>query len=257
VVRTSSWAESVSTSSWAESAEHEQLGRVGIVARWLPGTMAAGPGQKPAREYANLIAAQQQQQQQQLRGRGRALAARQPLSARNRSAGLALPLVPRLRAPLDCPMNILAALLCLAAPARAARVFTRSVPLVGGPEWLRLHQYVIVAADGEGFAGCPGEDAPPRGPVLFDFLPDAPTELETAVALLAGRVVQGRVRQLAFSSALSNGDVVLRASTSRPLSDLARWADAYPRELVLYGQGQNHCRTFVERFIEFAAGEDI
>ncbi|KAJ1626077.1 hypothetical protein T492DRAFT_1035509 [Pavlovales sp. CCMP2436] len=147
----------------------------------------------------------------------------------------------------------LAALLCLAAPGRAARIFTRSSPLIGGPEWLHLHQCVIVAADAARVAG---EGASPAELVLFDFLPDAPTELETTFALLTGRVVAGRTRQLALPArALSSGDVVLRASTRLTLSSLTRWVDAYPRDLVLFGQGQNHCRTFVERFLEYAADE--
>ncbi|KAG8458328.1 hypothetical protein KFE25_005175 [Diacronema lutheri] len=136
---------------------------------------------------------------------------------------------------------------CALPRAVCARVFTRSSSLVGGPPWLRLHQAVVVALP---------TDVDGR-PVLFDFLPDDPTSAATAVALLRGRAVLGRVRRIVLPAAtLGASDLVLRAETARSLGELERWAERYPRELVLFGAAQNHCRTFAERFVAFAAGGD-
>jgi hypothetical protein len=139
--------------------------------------------------------------------------------------------------------------------ARGAQVFTRSVPLVGGPAWLKLHQCVIVVDDGCRLDVRASFGAEARAPVLFDFLPIAPTELETAASLALGRSVRGRVRRVDVpSSLLPIDDAVLRVQTYLSLEDMERWAlDDYPSELALYGPMQNHCRTFVERFLGFVA----
>lgn len=129
-------------------------------------------------------------------------------------------------------------LLCTA----AAAVYTKSSALIGGPSWLRLHQAVIVAP-------------PNAAPVLFDFLPLEPTAPATAAALIGGRAVPGRIRQIDLPrSSLEGEGAVLRGETTLSLDELRRWVSSYPCELALYGHDResNHCRTFTARFVEFA-----
>lgn len=71
------------------------------------------------------------------------------------------------------------------------RLHQVEMPLEGGPSFLRIHRAVIIEKQSGSILGDKLE--------LFDFLPCTPREISTAVALLSGGSVEGRIRRKQLS----------------------------------------------------------
>ena len=107
-------------------------------------------------------------------------------------------------------------------------------PLVGGPRWLPLH--VVVVADG----------------MRFDFLPDAPQEPSTALALLTGGGTPGTVRCRPARPQSRGTRTVLLGTSAKSAADLEAFALSYPTSLSL---GRNDCWSFACNLRRFACDD--
>lgn len=143
-----------------------------------------------------------------------------------------------------------------AAPATTKlKMFKASYPLEGGPPQVKLHVAIIVEDAGnigkenDRIKRQKGESG--RRLVLFDFLPDQPTALPTALRLLTGQDVQGslRERELRF---LPPGSVCLGESDAT-LDEMRGFVAEYPDRLSLVS---NNCFSFVDAFVEKHRAED-
>lgn len=128
-------------------------------------------------------------------------------------------------------------------------MFKATYPLEGGPSQLRLHVAVILedicSGPVEGESYSMEEEDTKRRFVLFDFLPEDPTAVTTAVRLFTGQDVQGYLRERELRYLPSNAICV--GSSYANLEDMRAFVKTYPNRLSLL---TNNCVSFVNAFIK-------
>ncbi|CAM9159660.1 unnamed protein product, partial [Hapterophycus canaliculatus] len=147
-----------------------------------------------------------------------------------------------------------AAFFAAASPKTKLKMFKARYPLEGGPPQVKLHVAIIVEDAGNvgkkrGRINRQKGD-PGRRFVLFDFLPEEPTALPTAMRLLTGQDVPGslRERELRF---LPPGSVCVGESDAT-LDEMRGFVTEYPDRLSLVS---NNCFSFVNAFVERHSAE--
>eukprot|EP00747_Dinoflagellata_sp_TGD_P064260 gnl/TRDRNA2_/TRDRNA2_153821_c1_seq1.p1 gnl/TRDRNA2_/TRDRNA2_153821_c1~~gnl/TRDRNA2_/TRDRNA2_153821_c1_seq1.p1 ORF type:complete len:176 (-),score=10.45 gnl/TRDRNA2_/TRDRNA2_153821_c1_seq1:48-506(-) len=114
-------------------------------------------------------------------------------------------------------------------------VYTASLPLVGGPSWLRLHQATVLKVGSSWH--------------IADFLPCDPQAPSTVLPLLLGRGAVGELRLKEISK--PPGGLQWRCSSEKTLGDVKDFNTRFDRVLRLL---TNDCQVYVDSIIDVLCG---
>lgn len=119
----------------------------------------------------------------------------------------------------------------IASMATPARIYKAWYPLVGGPRFLRLHEAVIVEKADSTFTH-------------YDFLPQDPTAIPTAIKLFTLQSLAGELRIRPLKRRPK--DMVYIGTSAADAASMLAFVEAYDDKVSLLS---NNCKTFADAFI--------